>query len=448
MKKCEEENNDESGEGNGNNIIKNMLKGKEKWYCKKGNVPKPKSRMIKNRLCKLAKVNYNSEIILKLDLNENIYLGFIDIKELTNGNFILLFENRFYYINSRTFKILTIDESLNFSGASFSYIKEINKELVGIISDKFVLIVQINNKEVKFFQEIKIKANIFKSFPDENLIVINEYIEEKEKKFNILHYYTYDKNLKYQLRTKEEINFNNFSKEEEIGNYNLFNCIINIIKFKNGKIYLFTLSSIPYEEKQNFDDQYMSFYERDCMLFLNIYLYENKKLTEIFSRNHIKHFTYLDSFDESNFSNCLKIWYDENLIIDEKNNEIIFLNTDLSILAAVFIEEKKAKKLELNIQGIKSCFYDKKTNIWYCLASNENTKRQIIIRFKLSGKVLFQEKAILLPYYFDNIFITKKGYLLAVGNNILTYYSLVHHLERYAPNRISYTSLCLFNISI
>ena len=126
MKKCEEENNDESGEENGNNIIKNMLKGKEKWYCKKGNVPKPKSRMIKNRLCKLAKVNYNSEIILKLDLNENMYLGFIDIKELTNGNFILLFENRFYYINSRTFKILTIDESLNFNGASFSYIKEIN----------------------------------------------------------------------------------------------------------------------------------------------------------------------------------------------------------------------------------------------------------------------------------------------------------------------------------
>ena len=80
-----------------------MLKGKEKWYCKKENVPKPKSRMIKNRLCKLAKVNYISEIILKLDLNENMF-RFIDFKELTNGNFILLFENRFYYINSRTFK--------------------------------------------------------------------------------------------------------------------------------------------------------------------------------------------------------------------------------------------------------------------------------------------------------------------------------------------------------
>jgi len=34
---------------------------------------------------------------------------------------------------------------------------------------------------------------MLQSFPSENLIVINEYINEKDKKFNILNYYSYDK---------------------------------------------------------------------------------------------------------------------------------------------------------------------------------------------------------------------------------------------------------------
>ena len=446
----EEENNDESGEENGINIFKNILKGKEKWYCKKKNVPKPISRMRENKILKILEVKSNSEIISKLDLNGTMYFRYIDIKELTNGNFILLFENEFYYINSRTFKILNIDESLKkyFCGAFFSYLEEINEELIGLISNKFVLIAQINNKEAKFFQEIKIKANILKSFPFENLIVINEYIEEKEKKINILHFYTYDKNLKFQLKAKEEINFNNFSKDEEIGNYNLFNCITNIKKFKNGKTYLFTLNSIPYEENQNFDSQYMSFYERDCMLFLNIYLYENKELTEIYSKKYIKHFTYSDSFDESDFSDFLKIWYDENLFIDEKNNKIVFMCRDLSRLISVSIEEKKSKRKKLNNISFKSSFYDKKSNLWYCLAGNENLEQQVIRIFKLSGEIFYDIKNIYLPYYFDDILLTKKGYLLAIGKNIYTYYSFVHHLGRYAPNRIINTSLCLLNISI
>ena len=445
----EEENDDESGEENGINIFKNMLKGKEKWYCKKKNVPKPISRMRENKILKILERKSNSEIISKLDLNGTMYFRYIDIKELTNGNFILLFENEFYYINSRTFKILNIDESLKkyFCGALFSYLEEINEELLGIISNKFVLIVQINNKEAKLFQEIKIKANILKSFPFENLIVINEYIEEKEKKINILHFYTYDKNLKFQLKAKEEINFNNFSKDEEIGNYNLFNCITNIKKFKNGKTYLFTLNSIPYEENQNFDSQYMSFYERDCMLFLNIYLYENKELTEIYSKNYIKHFTYSDSFDESDFSDFLKIWYDENLFIDEKNNKIVFMCRDLSEFISFSIEEKKSKRKKLKNIGYKSSFYNKKSNLWYCLAGDENLETQVIKTFKISEKIFYGIN-IYLPYYFEDILLTKKGYLLAVGKNIYTYYSFVHHLGRYAPNRIINTSLCLLNISI
>ena len=86
-----------------------------------------------------------------------------------------------------------------------------------------------------------------RSFPSENLIVINEYINEKDKKLNILHYYTYDKYLKFELKTREEINFQLLLKEEKIENvenYELFYWITNIKKFKNGKLYLFSLSSI------------------------------------------------------------------------------------------------------------------------------------------------------------------------------------------------------------
>ena len=399
-------------------------------------------------------VKCNSEIISKLDLDEQFiyfsYNKYRGIKELSNGNFILLFENIFYYINSKTFRVLNIGESLKkyfCENTSFSYIEEINEQLVGIISNNYVLIVQINNKEAKLFQEITIKANILKSFKSENLIIINEYIEEKEKNLNILHYYTYDKNLKYQLKAKEEINFKKFANTE-IAYYNLFNYITNIKKFKNGKIYLFTLSSIPFEENQNFDSLYRSFYERDCILFLNIYLYENKELTEIYNRKYKKHFIYSNNFYESNFNDFLKIWYDENLLIDEKSNKIAFISVHLSRLIIVDIQEKKAKRIKIDIEDFKSSFYDKKSNLWYFVQANEDFQIQRIILYKLSEESLYLIKIIHLPYYFNDICITKKGYLLGVAKNTLTIYSFYQHLERYAPTRIIQTSLCLLNISI
>ena len=91
-------------------------------------------------------VKCNSEIISKLDLDEQFiyfsYNKYRGIKELSNGNFILLFENIFYYINSKTFRVLNIGESLKkyfCENTSFSYIEEINEQLVGIISNNYVL---------------------------------------------------------------------------------------------------------------------------------------------------------------------------------------------------------------------------------------------------------------------------------------------------------------------
>jgi len=172
-------------------------------------------KLLDNQLFK-TNLRANSEIITILHFNE-LYYSFKTIKELKNGNFLLLFGDALYYICSKTFKKLEVDKSLNkYYNERFSYFEEINEELIGIISKNFVLIFQINKTELKFVQEIKIKAKVLRSFPSENLIVINEYINEKDKNLNILNYYTYDKNLIFQLKTREEINFQHLLKEENI----------------------------------------------------------------------------------------------------------------------------------------------------------------------------------------------------------------------------------------
>jgi len=76
-------------------------------------------------------------------------------------------------------------------------------------------------------------------------------MHEKGKKLNVLYYYVYDeKNLKYQLQTKEDINFTKFGEKLSKCCFN-FNYIGNIKKLKNGKIIFFTISTVIYNEKRN-----------------------------------------------------------------------------------------------------------------------------------------------------------------------------------------------------
>ena len=454
---CEENNDDEEGEeeGNNDNFIARIfkgIKGKEKWYCKKKNVPKPSQKLTENRLLKELDKKTNSEIVSLLHLNQlftiNGDIFYIDTKVLKNGNFFILFLNKFYYIDSKTFKILNVDESVEkYFGlnSEFNYIEEINNELIGIISKEFVLIVQINNKEVKFFQKIDIKANIIKSFPNENLIIINEY--EEEKRTNILHYYIYDKNLKYQLKTKEEFDFRQFiTNNNNIEIFAHFNCIKNIKKFKNGKIFFFTISTIPLKENEANDSMEMSFSEIDVLLFINIYLYENKELTIIFKKNFTEHCSYYYNILESELGDFLKIWRDENLLINEEEELISFYNINKSSFVIVNIQQKKAKRQKFKCR-MKMSFFDKKSQYYYLVRSEEKQEFQEIILCKISPEHgLIPIKEIFLPYFFSDLILTKNGNLLGVAKNTLTTYSFYQHLGRYAPSRIINTSLCLFNI--
>lgn len=172
---CEENNDDESGNEE-NHIILSIfkgIKGKEKWYAKKKNVPPPNNELDKNIISEVMKEKMNSEVITMLELKETFISPFsnnyIGIKELSNGYFFILFDNIFYIIEPTTLKKLNNNESLQkyFSiGSIFiSYFEQINDELIGIVALDFLLIVKYDNKEVTFFQEIPIKATIFKSFP-------------------------------------------------------------------------------------------------------------------------------------------------------------------------------------------------------------------------------------------------------------------------------------------
>ena len=449
----EENNDDESGE---DGLIVNLckgLKGKEKWYCKKKNVPKPKYELDKNNLPEKLNEQVNSEVVTMLHFQEKFRSpydnNYLDIKELSNGYYFILFDNIFYCISSKKFRVLNNNESLKKyfekENILFSDFQQINDELIGIISSKFLLIVKYNKNELSFFQEISIEPSIIKSFPSENLIIITEYVHEKEKDVNILNYYAYDeKKSQFQFQKKEEIDFSKFGEEiKQFCCY--FNLIGNIKKLKNGKFLFFTISTILFEEKQNFALFVGSFYERDCDIFLNIYSYENKELSLIYKFNYSQHYVYNSIENKYYFNNTLKFWNDRNLRLNEENKEINFFIQYLSRDIKVNYETKERKRKQFEESELTMNYiYDDKSKLYF-IERNNDTDEQMISIFDSNREYI---KNIFLPFYFSDIIYLKKGYLLGVIRNTLTVYSFYHHLGRYAPSKSVQTNLCLIKYSI
>ena len=102
---------------------------------------------------------------------------------------------------------------------------------------------------------------------------------------------------------------------------NNFNYISNIKKLKNGKMILFTFSTLLFEEEEKFDDLNRSFYERECGIILDIYLYENKELSLIFRKKYEQSFIYDDDISDSyDYNRIPQIWSDRNIRINEEDN--------------------------------------------------------------------------------------------------------------------------------
>ena len=190
----------------------------------------------------------------------------------------------------------------------------------------------------------------------------------------------------------------------------------------------------------------MSINEMDVHLSLNIYLYENKELTIIYKKNYIQHFKYYYNILESEFGDFLKIWRDENILINEKDEIISFFNLNKPSFVIVKIEQKKVKRQKWN-KKLQKCIFDKKSNYCYLVAGDEKLEFQIILLYQISpenGMIFI--KNIYLPFLFSDIILTKKGHLLGVAKNTITVYYFYHHLGRYAPQKTISTSLCLLNI--
>ena len=453
-----EENNDDENEGEEDiNTISNIyqeLEGKQQkyWYEKEEKIPKPKYELDKNVLAKALNEEINTEVITMLQLKETFKSPFlnnyIDIQELNKDYFFILFDNIFYCINSTKFKILKNNESLQkyFSKEDklFNYFEKINDNLIGIISSDFLLIVKYDNKEVTFFQEISIKASIFKSFPSENLIIINEYIHKKDKKLNALYYYVYDeKKSKYQFQIKENINFIKFGEKLSKCCFH-FNYIGNIKKLKNGKIIFFTISMVIFDEKKNTDDLFRSFYESDGDVFLHIYFYENKELSLIYQKIYTEHFIYGQDIFESNLDATLKIWNDRNIKIDEEDKEICFFIPSLYKYMKINFGTKvnKIKKFEPGEMKM-NYFYDDNSKFYFNILSNGLDAQTIVV---IDSKKII--KHLFLPYYFSKIIPINKGYLLGVIQNTLIAYSYHPGFDKYTPTRSVHTNICLLKYSI
>ena len=473
----EEENNEGEGEekeeeeGNENNeeeeiekeekIKTRFFKGKLKWYSKKKNVPKPTSILAENKYLKNNTVKCNTEIKLFFHLREE-FENYIDIKELKNKNIVVLFEKELFYFSSQTFKLLKIEESLHkiINDNEFLKIEEINKDLIGLITKEFILIIEVNDKEMKLFQKIQIKANILKSFEEGKLIILNEYIEkdsdeendqdddeeEEDDKINILNFYTYDKELKYTLKSSVKLNFKKFSKKS-LEEYDIFNRISNIIEYKSNYYILFTQSTIPEAEVQEFDSDYRSFYERDCRFFLDIYLYEknSQKLKRVYKNNYKVHLKYSFSIYDSEYADFINIWKNENINF-LNDNEIIFLNSNKSKFVKVNLETELSEILLPEIKNLKSYSYDKKNNLYYCVNEEKLKEEQIIQVFKLVDNKFEEIKKIYLPHYYSTIFLNIKGDLIGVVKNTEIVYSFYYHWGKYCPALRTYTSIFLLNI--
>lgn len=463
-KEEEEEGNEDNGEEEiekEEKIKTRFFKGKLKWYSKKKNVPKPTSILAENKYLKNNAVKCNSEIKSFFHLREE-FENYIDIKELKNKNIVVLFEKELFYFSSNTFKLLKIEESLHkiIKDNEFLEIEEINKDLIGLITKEFVLIIQVNDKELKLFQKIQIKANILKSFEEGKLIILNEYVEidkdeendqyddedEEDDKTNILNFYTYDKELKYTLKSSVTLNFKKFSKKG-LEEYDIFNRISNIIEYKSDYYILFTQSTIPEAEVQEFDSDYRSFYERDCRFFLNIYLYEknSKQLKRVYKNNYKIHLKYSFSIYDSDYADFIHIWKNENInFLNE--NEIIFLNSNKSEFVKVNLETELSEILLPKINNLKSYSYDKKNNLYYCVNEEKLKEEQIIQVFKFVDNKFEEIKKIYLPHYYSTIFFNIKGDLIGVVKNTEIVYSFYYHWGKYAPAIRTYTSIFLLNI--
>ena len=190
-----------------------------------------------------------------------------------------------------------------------------------------------------------------------------------------------------------------------------------------------------------------SFYEIDYNITLNIYLYENKQLTEIFKKNYTKSFYYSEDIDESDYADFLKIWNDENLIINEKDEIILFLDKNLNSVFFVNIATKIVKKIKYDIT-LKSKFwiYNKKSNTYYIVLNADNNN-QVVDLFQLFQERKVHKKAIAFPFFFSNILLTKKGYLLGMAERVFQYYIYSPFFRKYIPQILIYPSLCLINIS-
>ena len=460
--KKNEENNIESRENEeeeeeDNNTISNIceeLEGKEEklLHKKKENIPKPKYELAKNVLAQTLNEEINTEVITMLKLKETFRSpclnNYIDIQELNDDYFFILFDDIFYCININTFKILKNNESLQkYIGNEnkiFNYFGRITDNLIGIISSDLLLIVKYDNNEVTLFQEISIKASIFKSFPSENLILINEAINKKDKKYNMLHYYTYnEKNSKYELQKKEEIDFTKFGEKlSKICQY--FNRIGNIKKLKNGAIVFFTISIAAFNEQRNIDKLCRSFYESDGHIFLSIYFYENKELSLIYQKEYSERFIYGQNISESNLDETLEIWNDKNIIINEEDTKICFFIPSLYKYMKINYEtkENKCQKFQPG-EMTMNYFYDDKSESYFNILSDGCEAQLIAV---LDSKK--NEKRLFLPFYFSKIIPVKKGYILGVIQNTLTEYSYHPFFEDYTPNRSVHTNVCLLKYSI
>ena len=468
------EDNEEEDDGDDNNdednekiekIKTRYFKGRLKWYSKKKNVPKPFNILPDNKYLKKNLVKYNTEIVSFLHLREE-FENYVDIKELKNGNIILLFNDKIIYFNPKTFQLLKIANSIKkyLKKHKILDIEEINKDLIGIICKKITLIIEVNNKELQLFQKIEIKANILKSFEEGKILIINEYIyfedneedgeddvdvddDDEDNYINRLNYFIYDKELKYKLKSSETINFKPFTKIK-IKEYDLFNKITNIKEYKNNYLILFTLSTIPEAEKKGFDSDYRSFYERDCSIYLNIYLYEknSKEIAKIYKKSFKDHFKYGFSIFETEYADVLKIWRDDNINYLSEN-EILFLIPNKSYYVKFNLESKSNEIISSIMKNHKCYFYNNKNNSYYCLEENSSEEEQIIQVFILVNNEFKEVNKIYLPYYYSDIFLNKKGNLIGVVKNTRIVYSYYTHWGKYAPAVRTYTSISLININ-
>ena len=437
--------NDESDEEKLDINIKEEIE-KDEINCEEKNKPKTTEMMLDNNYIIRHKERLNTELINTMYLKD-LYYDYYSIVELNNGNIFMILRHKLYYFDFKYYKQLKIDESLTkyFSVAiTFLYSEVINEELIGIITEEFVLIIQYNKNEVKFFQIIEIKAKFLGSFDSGNLIIFNE--RNKENKNNILHYYIYDEKLKYKFESKEEIKFDDINKDENIDDYELYNYIANIKKLDDTTYIFFTQSSIPHEEVENIDANNMSFYERDYDLTLKIYLYENKtkKLNKIYEFSYKLHCIYSDPFFPENSEYCyfLKTWNNENIYINE-NDEIIFFLLNCSILEKVNIKSNDLSKSTLfnKMKNVKSFFYDKKTNLFYIEKADENTLRHQILVYEDKDKINLINR-IYSPYFLVDWLRTKSGMILGVTLNKVTYYEYSYLWGDYVPIEREYICLC------